>query len=982
MTRLACIVAALVTLSAGLSLAEPGRWLACTPPDPASVVSGDDRGRGADELPELYALTISGGVSLGAYEAGLNWGLVKFLRATADRVPTRGQRRAPRLVAVSGASAGSINSVLTALTWCARDPGTVDENRFMSTWTAVGLGGLLPPERQYLPDDALLSRAGFAPGIEALRAWTEEPAFIPGCSIAVGVMVSRVEPQTIEVFGLRVPNQRFMVPLRLTVGADGRPWFRNEVMDLRDPLVGNVMYLPEQIPPSGRVADARIDPQHVWALIQASSAFPLAFSPQPLRYCRPESGASGEPDPASKSQCARVFNEQNERFPHLGDGAYAMRAEEADFIDGGVFDNVPLGVARALAERASDETEAAPCLPRVEYVYIDPDNRRLAPAPRPVVQDEAAAPTMGMRSQLAFLAGTVNTARGYELQSVLRFGGWNERLNGLVRSLDVDRQACPPALARALGELGGPRLFSRDDCRLSGVASGVPVRRLGERIVAEASALATADDPRFAVLLRATAELHELLERTYQVVGGLEPGALPVIRGLVLQALDRLMALQLARTPTDTSAGRRDRTQIELARRLVARLREDPMSERRISLSTRMAPLAGSFLGNFGAFLERRFREVDYYIGLHDAVSDIASATCASDQRYLVPEVDRQRRRDRIVGCLGRRGADMVRTLGLDRSAGAQLVVERLAAIERSAVLATPVPADEVEGQVSTGLFLHPEFVPVADRNSDGVVDADAPPDQTAGGLLPDDDTDGDGIRNAMDVCPHVADPGQADGDGDGVGDACDNCRDVLNDDQRNSDDDALGDACDNCPAHGNPDQADGDADGAGDACDVCPDHDNPDQFDRDGDGRGDACDVCPLFPDPGQEDADGDRIGDACRPDRPWTWFEGPAPVRSEADHTRLRQLAAVLEALTCPSVVDGVPQPLDPATCPIRPASQPSWRPSAPTCRATIPSPGRCCAAARRGDRCCSPSSPARPPWSSATRPSPAVTTPWWAC
>ena len=35
-------------------------------------------------------------------------------------------------------------------------------------------------------------------------------------------------------------------------------------------------------------------------------------------------------------------------------------------------------------------------------------------------------------------------------------------------------------------------------------------------------------------------------------------------------------------------------------------------------------------------------------------------------------------------------------------------------------------------------------------------------------------DEDGDGIDDACDVCPWVADPAQLDGDGDGVGDACD----------------------------------------------------------------------------------------------------------------------------------------------------------------------------------------------------------------
>jgi thrombospondin type 3 repeat protein len=35
-------------------------------------------------------------------------------------------------------------------------------------------------------------------------------------------------------------------------------------------------------------------------------------------------------------------------------------------------------------------------------------------------------------------------------------------------------------------------------------------------------------------------------------------------------------------------------------------------------------------------------------------------------------------------------------------------------------------------------------------------------------------DADGDGIVDASDTCPFVANPGQADSDGDGLGDACD----------------------------------------------------------------------------------------------------------------------------------------------------------------------------------------------------------------
>jgi len=40
--------------------------------------------------------------------------------------------------------------------------------------------------------------------------------------------------------------------------------------------------------------------------------------------------------------------------------------------------------------------------------------------------------------------------------------------------------------------------------------------------------------------------------------------------------------------------------------------------------------------------------------------------------------------------------------------------------------------------------------------------------------LVTGHDEDGDGVDDGCDVCPHIADPDQADRDGDGVGDACD----------------------------------------------------------------------------------------------------------------------------------------------------------------------------------------------------------------
>ncbi len=72
-------------------------------------------------------------------------------------------------------------------------------------------------------------------------------------------------------------------------------------------------------------------------------------------------------------------------------------------------------------------------------------------------------------------------------------------------------------------------------------------------------------------------------------------------------------------------------------------------------------------------------------------------------------------------------------------------------------------------------------------------------------------DYDSDGVADALDNCPYVANPGQVDLDGDKQGDDCD----------PDDDNDGEGDKTDNCPKEYNPEQTDSDGDGLGDACDA-----------------------------------------------------------------------------------------------------------------------------------------------------------------
>jgi hypothetical protein len=58
-------------------------------------------------------------------------------------------------------------------------------------------------------------------------------------------------------------------------------------------------------------------------------------------------------------------------------------------------------------------------------------------------------------------------------------------------------------------------------------------------------------------------------------------------------------------------------------------------------------------------------------------------------------------------------------------------------------------------------------------------------------------DADSDGVADANDNCPTVANALQEDTDGDTVGDACDDCTLVANTNQRDTDGDGFGNICD-----------------------------------------------------------------------------------------------------------------------------------------------------------------------------------------
>lgn len=375
------------------------------------------------------SLAISGGISLGSYEAGLNWAIVRQLKLMRQHPEQRSDKYPAELVAISGASAGGINALVSAMSWCMDDQlmqnkadDRVYSNLFRDIWLDVGFKNLLPENpRDYGSNDGLLSRRAFDQVINRIRVLLDEPIYRNDCAIPVALTVTRTQPLVMEVDGVRVRNQRFVIPfiLKSSTQEPGKIIIESYLVDQTNPMLGNVVYLQ-----SDKKNGIGLDKDSIIQALLASSAFPVAFGRVHLDYCLHKN--SLETNIQTAAECPQNY------VPTTG-----------DFVDGGVFDNVPLGVARALAELHPKPDDA-----QYNYIYLDPASRR------PIRVEVDNSPTQsagfGLFSQLSFLGGAIASGEEYELYNVLRSADWSG--NGDRKILLTSRH--PPITGEFLAHFG------------------------------------------------------------------------------------------------------------------------------------------------------------------------------------------------------------------------------------------------------------------------------------------------------------------------------------------------------------------------------------------------------------------------------------------------------------------------------------------------------------------------------------------------
>ena len=305
--------------------------------------------------PYHVSLTVSGGVSLGAYQAGYLFYLSEVAKLNPELFD---------LKMLTGASAGMVNAMLTMLAMGdGRSQTAPGDSLLYKTWTQMRYDDLL--DVKDAPPLAMSSRKTLRKIAHAVEAeWNR--GISRDIDVVMGATATRLKIKPLEISpGFSIPRQEEKFVFRIRGQGPGRePLVENYV----DRSFGSAPpLLPFQNPASpgySRGDNFSIIRQ----ILFASSAIPIFFSPQKIDYCIgiPESESGGE----------RLDEPCPEGLFH------------DEFYDGALADKRPLRLAHKIASSGLEQDEHGdvswmdePDYAREElpagmyFLYVDPDRR-------------------------------------------------------------------------------------------------------------------------------------------------------------------------------------------------------------------------------------------------------------------------------------------------------------------------------------------------------------------------------------------------------------------------------------------------------------------------------------------------------------------------------------------------------------------------------------------------------------------------------
>ncbi len=551
------------------------------------------------------ALSVSGGVSLGSYQAGATWAFIFVLqhadafaalrspgrRVSSLRVPNKYQ-----LDVITGASAGNINGLAAAVQYCDTAASTNPyESVFEQIWIPIGFDDLIhdPIDSAQL---GIFSRGAFEAAWNAVYASMDRRQHTAACDLLLGDVVTKLTPDTISIVpGLTIPLQHFAGLFRV-IGDTGSLSF---ILPRHDDLL-HASRTDILLPAAPGSIQLRIDSiagepvvrlphPAVRQIVEASGAFPVFFASREVWYETPNS----------------IGWDATKPMPwlcHVADTAPPAclpAARHAQYVDGGLFENRPLNLALDLVRSTEDALTRSrstalkqsqdslqslalaviACRPKNEqFMRID---HRLASAisELQVVQYRLQDTTQILRGDSTMLLG----ARQSTLERDI--GGMADTVRAVLDSVQLTEARCG-AQKDILSAL------NRSVQQLAGRTSG----------------------PRLFYFISSEATRTVDIARSSSIPSGNSPG---LSKSSPDSAARAGIGSALAVVTTSFETGQNSEI-----RYFKNRLEDLNQPDRRFSLgiNTRFPPLMGESVDHFGAFFAKTFREYDFYAGVYDGL--------------------------------------------------------------------------------------------------------------------------------------------------------------------------------------------------------------------------------------------------------------------------------------------------------------------------------------------------------------------------
>ncbi len=351
--------------------------------------------------PGSYTLVAQGGVSLGSWQAGYAYVITELLKTQRE------SRSTPVYRTVAGTSAGAVNSLAFGLEGCRPDRRRPQDTLAWKLWiervrlfSGGDVPGLMEPRPESSREAAVFSDGPLNAAMDdaRLEMQTTANSLRASCSFDLGFVATHltssstpihlrvdpsgdtfrsvVAPRASERFGVRI-TVRAAKPAGAPAGVDFRNVFEPPAVAAPGaPAIPNEAYfaqIGEQLEPTR---------DEVLSGIRASGAVPFAFAPVDLNY--------------------RGYDATAQRFV----------SRRGLFVDGGVLENTPLGLAVALNERSSPFA-SNPWFSELStagdtYIYVSPGVHDWEPESLGLRADPAEQSTSPLGTYLNWMLSVAN----------------------------------------------------------------------------------------------------------------------------------------------------------------------------------------------------------------------------------------------------------------------------------------------------------------------------------------------------------------------------------------------------------------------------------------------------------------------------------------------------------------------------------------------------------------------------------------------